>query len=593
MRDVRSFIDVWKKYMYILTPAHKCWGVVVFICSLLGAISELLGVSVILPLVQAMLNIEELKKNVIIDKIIKFLNLKYDNQILLIIIILVIIVYILKNIFLFLVTYIRTKYTFKVKRELSIKMIYSYISKGYNFFRTNNIAVLLRGCSDSIGEFTDIIFAFFSMISDILLILCIFTFMVRLDYIMAFGVIGVAIICFLLIIIMFRKRMQVAGKSAFEKKAICTKWLHQIFYGIKELLVMNKVDVFVQHYEDAYSARQKAEVKQSIASSSPTFIIEGVCVSGIMLALGIRLFSIEDATTYVATLAAFAVGAFRILPSVGRLSANFNYIVFRTFYVTEVYESMIVANELEEKNNENAITNASKDFKKKFDKELLIKDVSYHYPDGDEYVLDDVTINIKKGESVALVGPSGAGKTTLADIILGLFTPQKGRVYVDGIDIFEHKEIWSNIVSFVPQDVYLIDDSIRRNVCFGVLDQDIDDKKVWRALEQAQMKEYVENLKDGLDTVIGDRGIRFSGGQSQRLAIARALYNDPDILVLDEATSALDNETETAVMEAIDALQGQKTMIIIAHRLTTIKNCDHIYEIKDGKATERKYEELI
>ena len=202
-------------------------------------------------------------------------------------------------------------------------------------------------------------------------------------------------------------------------------------------------------------------------------------------------------------------------------------------------------------------------------------------------------MTIPKGTSVAFVGQSGAGKTTLADIILGLLHPQKGQILVDGNDISIFGKELGHIMGYVPQSVYLIDDTIRNNVAFGIEQSDIEDDRIWKALEQAQLKEFVANLEFGLDTFVGDRGIRFSGGQRQRIAIARALYENPDIIIFDEATAALDNETELAVMDSIRSLQGYKTLIIIAHRLTTIKECEVIYEIKDGKAIVRQYEELI
>jgi ABC-type multidrug transport system fused ATPase/permease subunit len=227
-----------------------------------------------------------------------------------------------------------------------------------------------------------------------------------------------------------------------------------------------------------------------------------------------------------------------------------------------------------------------------FNDRISIEDVTWKYPNSENIVLDHISIEILKGQSVAFVGKSGAGKTTLSDVILGLLTPQSGRVTVDGVDIDKVLEQKGHIIGFVPQSVNLLDDTVRRNVAFGLDDNVIDDALVWSALEQAQLKDIIMESANGLDTQIGERGIKFSGGQRQRFAIARALYNEPEILILDEATSALDTETETAVMESIESLQGHKTLIIIAHRLTTIRNCDKIYRIEEGRATECRYEEL-
>lgn len=215
-------------------------------------------------------------------------------------------------------------------------------------------------------------------------------------------------------------------------------------------------------------------------------------------------------------------------------------------------------------------------------KSIKIEKLSFKYPDAENFVLQNVNFEIFKNKSTAFIGPSGAGKTTLADIILGALEPTEGCIWADTVNIQEHMNAWHKNLGYIPQSIYLMDDTIRNNIAFGIRNEDIEEDKVWKALEQAQLKEFIQSLDRGLDTEIGEGGVRLSGGQRQRIGIARALYNDPEVLVLDEATSALDNETEGAVMEAIDRLSGTKTLIIIAHRLTTIKNCDIIYEVKNG-----------
>ena len=224
--------------------------------------------------------------------------------------------------------------------------------------------------------------------------------------------------------------------------------------------------------------------------------------------------------------------------------------------------------------------------------EIVLSNVLWKYDNQKEFVLRDVNIQIKRGQSVGLIGASGAGKTTVSDIILGLLKPQSGSVTVDGVDIYSIKRQWAEVIGYVPQSVFLLDDTVRNNILFGLPLED-DDDKIWEALQQAQLKDFILSLPDGLDTVVGERGVKFSGGQRQRIAIARALYSNPEILVLDEATASLDNETESALMESIDELQGKITMIIVAHRLSTISKCDIVYEIKDGVAIKRNKEEII
>lgn len=593
MKDIKSFLNIWNKFQYMLTPSQKRWGVVVFAMSIVGSFAEMLGVSIILPLVQVMIEPEQLLKYDQVKRICTIFTIDTNQKLVIFIAVIVIVVYFLKNIYLSLLSYIRAKYSAKVQREMSVRMTKSYVERGYQFFRSTNTAKLLRGSRDAVNGIQAVIYHFFKIVAEMLAILCIFTYIaitdVQIVVVMAF----LAAICLIIIVTFFRKVVKNAGRKAYESTVTTNKWQLQLYEGIKEILVMGKQDYFLDNYENAYTERQKAAVVETVAQETPAYLIEGICVIGLILAVCYRMTSIENTALYIPQLASFAVAAFRILPSIGRISASFNGIVYQIPAVNEMYENIKEANTLV--NNEKEHTNINGLSEKyHFNENVKMENIYYHYPDDDKNVLNDITLDIHKGEAIGLIGASGAGKSTLADIFLGLYIPQKGRVILDQkINIFNNKNIWTKLVGYVPQRVYLLDDTIRRNIALGVLDTQIDDEQVWRVLEQAQMKEFVEELNEGLDTVIGEHGIRFSGGQAQRLAIARALYFNPDILILDEATSALDGKTENALMEAIDTLQGNKTLIIIAHRLTTVEKCDHIYEINNGKLIEKRYKELI
>ena len=426
----------------------------------------------------------------------------------------------------------------------------------------------------------------------------IFGFIIYTDWKLAISVVVSVGACLFFILFVFRNIMKKAGELYFKSMGDVNRWSLQLFSGIKEVLVFNRKDYFVNNYENSFLQVQRGRIRQTVATEIPAYIIEGACVTGIIAAVYIRVGNVTDTASFIPQLAAFAMAAFRLLPSVGRISSNFNLCIFNIPAVTEVYENILEARQFEENNvPEDPLNLTESDVsgkeKIRFKESVVVDNVSYCYPDGERNVLDHVSLTIKIGQSVAFVGPSGAGKSTLADIILGLFKPQEGTVLIDGKNVWDNKLELSKIISFVPQSVYLIDDTIRRNVAFGIADEEIEDESVWNALEQAHIKEYVQALPNGLDTFVGERGVRFSGGQAQRLAIARALYSNPDILVLDEATSSLDNETESAVMESIELLQGYKTLIIIAHRLSTIEKCDKIYEIVDGQVVEKKYSDLI
>lgn len=228
-----------------------------------------------------------------------------------------------------------------------------------------------------------------------------------------------------------------------------------------------------------------------------------------------------------------------------------------------------------------------------FQKDISVENLTFSYPKTNNPVLNKISLKIPKNMSVAFIGPSGAGKTTLADLILGVLEPQSGKIMVDGKDIQLGVDSWHKKLGYIPQSIYIMDDTLRNNVAFGIPEEDIDDVKVWKALEEAQMKEFVELLENGLDTNIGEGGMRLSGGQRQRIGIARVLYNDPQVIILDEATSALDTETESAVMEAIESFNGNKTMVIIAHRLSTVRNCDIVYKVDNHKVVKSKIDDYV
>ncbi len=593
MNRLKSVKDVWNKYNFILTTSLKRWGVVVVLLTILGAIFETMGVTIILPLVQVMIAPEELRKNVIAEPIINYLGLDSDAALIWAIGIAVILIYLFKNLFLLLLSWVRVKYSCKVQRELSIEMMDAYMKRGYVFFLKASTGELLRGMQGSIVNTYNALYHCFRLFAEALTIAFICLYIMVSDIIMAMCVCVLAFLCLLIIVFGFQKWIRKCGEINYVYSALVNKTLLHTFQSIKEVLVMQRQKYFINSYRKEYIEQQKGIIGQTVGTESPAYLIEGVCVAGLIIAVCVKAINTENASTLVPQLAAFAVAAFRILPSLGRISSYFNQFMFCIPGINETYENFQEVRE----SDSNLISklNDKKRIEKisGFEKKMTIAEITWKYPNAEETVLEGISMEIKKGQSIAFVGKSGAGKTTLADIILGLLPPQKGRVLIDGVDIKDIPKERSRIVGFVPQTVNLLDDTVRRNVAFGIEDSEIDDDMVWTALEQAQLKDTIENSANGLDTKIGERGIRFSGGQRQRFAIARALYCNPDILILDEATSALDTETETAVMESIEALQGHKTLIIIAHRLTTIRNCDVIYEIGNGKAVRKAYKDLV
>ena len=598
MNSIRNLRDICRTYLYILTTTQKKWGVVLFILTVLGAVCEMLGVSVILPLVQVMIAPEQLLRYSVIVYIMKCFNIQNPKTLIWLMGFAVILVYVIKNIYLFFLSYVRAKFACKVQRELSVEMLENYMRRGYLFFAETTTGELLRGMFGSISNVYEGLYQVFRLCAEVLTVICIVIYVMVSDWMMSLCVVVLALLCLLLVATGFKRWTQRSGEIVFEYDGKINKTLLQAFQGIKEVLVMRRQQYFVKTYQDEYIHKQKGMIGKTVAMESPAYIIEGMCVAGLIVMVCIKAITTEDTTVLVPQLAAFAVAAFRILPSLGRISSCYNTFVSYIPGINETYQNFLAARACDDSQKLNLDDKDDRNIRQaveeKWDwKQLNINNVSWTYPGTDKTILDDISLHIKKGLSIAFVGPSGAGKTTFADMILGLYKPQTGDILLDSEDITKLDREWGNIISFVPQNVYLLNDSIRNNVAFGIPEKEIEDAKVDRALEQAQLKDFVSTLSEGIRTEIGESGMRLSGGQRQRIAIARALYNDPDILVLDEATSALDTETETAVMEAIDSLHGHKTLIIIAHRLTTIRNCDEIYRIEGGKATRCSYRELI
>ena len=595
MSELKSLRQLYKKFGVILTRQQKAWAGVLFVMTVFGALFEALGVSAVMPLISVMIEPDTIRNSRAGEKVLAVLPEMSNEELMLLTAVGVIAVYIVKNAYMAGLCYVRTKYSCKVQRELSVRIMHSYIRRGYPYFLSNTVGDILRGCAGSVSGVYMILGQLFRILAEILTITCICGYLIIEDAVLAGTIIVLALLCVVLTVLIFRRKVKYYGEEQFKYNSIVSRNSLQLFYGIKEVLVMKRTRHFLNEYEDAYIHKQKATISQTLAAESPAYIIEATCVAGIIIAVCVRVFGMESPMAYFPQLSTFALAAFRILPSLGRISSGFNTCIFYMTAADETYHNILELKKYEER--ESGADRIVKETQEKktysFEKSISVENVVWEYEEGNEAVLNELNLEIKKGQSVAFIGHSGAGKTTLGDVILGLLEPQKGRGCIDGIDIREIGEELGNLIGFVPQSIYMTDDTIRNNIAFGIDAKNIDDEKVYAALDKAQLKEFVDGLPAGLDTMVGERGIRMSGGQRQRLAIARALYLDPQILVLDEATSALDAETETAVMESIDALQGEKTLLIIAHRLSTIRNCDMAYEIVNGKAVERCIDELV
>lgn len=591
MSQIKSIQNVFRRLQYILTKKQKRTCFLLTIMIIIGSFLEMLGVSAILPFIEAILTPEAIREKWYVRPFVTVFKIEDIEQIIIIIGIIIIIVYFAKNIYLYSSLIVQTVVRSKIQKDLSTKMLRSYMERPYEYFTDINTSEIIRGIGVDVMGVYNLMDNLFRFIGELFTALLVGIFIIYTDVFMASCIILIAGICFLFITLGLKKKTKYYGERKKITDTIRGNWAYQTIMGFKEIKVTHSTDFFVRGYEAAYEEQRVAEVNNEKIANIPERMIESMCVATLIGVICIKIMMGANVVAFVPKLAVFAVAAFRLLPSVSRMTRYMNGIIFNNTFLSSVYTNFVEINNYNMQKDE-AYSESEKGMDR-FENQLQVQSVDWKYKNSEKFVLADLSLDIKKGESIALIGKSGAGKTTLADIILGLLQPKKGMVTMDGMDIYSHSESWSKIVGYVPQSVYLLDDTIRNNVAFGYGTEDIDDQEIWKALEQAQLSEFVKTLPAGLDTQVGERGIRFSGGQRQRIAIARIFYSNPDIIVLDEATSALDNETEKAVMESIETLQGKKTLIIVAHRLTTVKNCDKIYEIMDGKAVLRDKEEIL
>lgn len=579
----------------IMTKKQKWLFLGVFVLTWIGAFFETLGISAILPFVQMLLAPERIMSNKYIKCIADVLNLNTAEHLMILLGVGVIFIYIVKNVFLVFSNYESTRYQMKVQKELSCYMLEQYMRRPYIYFANNNSSEIIRNIDSDISSIAALLQNGMKVLTETLTATLICIIILITDIWLAIGIIAIAIVCICGILLGGRGIIKRNGIKQRDYGAKKWKSLFELLSGMKEIQVMNRRKWFAENYEVNLSGMCHTNVIQNVMGILPEKIIEASCVTGLIGMICVRISMGVSPTEFVAKLAVFAVAAFRILPSISRIISGVNMVLFYKPALRNTYENLQEIKEYNNKMKELLESGKVDDsaIQIQFEKEICVNDVFWKYPNTNKFILNGLNLSIKKGESIALIGESGSGKTTLSDVILGLLRPQKGTICIDNIDIATIPVNWSRLVGFVPQAVFLTDDTVRNNIAFGIPEEEIDDEKIWNALEQAQLKKYIETLPGKIDTIVGERGIKFSGGQKQRVAIARALYNRPEILILDEATAALDMETETAVMESIDALQGQITMVIVAHRITTIRNCDKIYEIKNGIATEKKKELIL
>lgn len=544
---------------------------------------SLLGVSILLPFIQAIMNPEQLLDNKLIAYVYNLLGLESPNEMITVLAVAIMIVYIAKNGFIIFMNNTQYKFSYFGKREMQDKLMKYYISKDYSFFLNHNSSELMRDINTDPEMFYATVLNMLQLASEACVSGCLIIYLIVTDPVITLGVALSMVVMMVLFLKNLRKTLARFGNERRMYNANIIQSMQQAFGGIKEIKIANREAYFEEEFCRQNGLYTYVIKQNAFLSSIPKPVMEALCIVGLMAAIIVKLnLTTTDPAQFVGTLAVFAASAFYLLPSANKIAEYLASIIHNGVVIHKIGEEYAFIRDLQ--------IETTKDLNYKpvsLEEKISIENMTFSYPDTEEPVLENVNVTIPKNASVAFIGPSGAGKTTMVDLILGVLRPQEGKIMVDKMDIKESYRGWHEKIGYIPQTIYMLDDTIRNNITFGQ-SGNIDDNQVWAALKQAQLDEFVASLDEGLDTMIGEAGVRLSGGQRQRIGIARALYRKPEVLVLDEATSALDTETEAAVMEAIDSLQGKMTMLIIAHRLSTIKNCDIVYQVEHRSVTPKE-----
>lgn len=583
-------MDIVKKLSYIFSARQKREAFRLFIVICTGSGLELMGVSMVLPVISAIMEPDQMLDNRVYLWIYETFNLSSVNVLILLVLISLVVVYIIKNSFLIFMYNRQYRFIFENKRILADKMVKCYIDQPYLFHVSKNSAELLRNINEDTRNFFDAVQAGVKLLTELLVCAVLGTFLLIKDRTITISIVCLLIILVFLFFRLYKKNLLHLGAQNRDYLMSMNKWVQQTFGGIKETKILNKEQFFYSKYDEVCREHARSEYTYHTLLMIPRPIIETMCICGLLGAIGIKFWwRGADITYFVPIISVFAVAAFRLMPSFNRITEYLGTIVYQKSAIDSIYQDLKEVDQL----NVIKQKEAGKEIPFSLKKEIEIRNLSFQYPGTGKTVLDNLNMRIRKNSTIAFIGQSGVGKSTLADLLLGILEPGDGGIYVDGVNINQNLHAWHKCIGYIPQTIYLMDDTIRNNIAFGVDDQEIDSSKMQYATEQAQLTGLLSELEDGLDTYIGEGGVRLSGGQRQRIGIARALYNNPEVLVLDEATSSLDNETEMAVMDAIERFQGQKTILIIAHRLTTIKNADVIYEVENGNIIEKNKQEVL
>lgn len=540
-----------------------------------AAFLEMAGVGMIMPLIAIIDQPEIIESNKWLNMIYQYSGTNSSKEFLIWMSCLLIAFYLLKNIFIGALVYVQSRFLSQSEAEVSIRLLENYLYMPYEQYLNRNPATLVNTINfETANLFAGFIKPGLIAITDTLIVLSILallTYMAPLATLAAVGSIGITGIAFYLPL---RKPLFTLGKERLHHREKMVQWINQSLGSMKEIIVLGRRPFFKNSFRSHASKTVRTQTFYETANQLPRLVIESIGVITLLLVTIVVLYSQEN---FLPTLSLFAMAAFRLMPSINRITTCATKV---RYYIQSL--NIINSDLVEIESGLDYRDETKLSFKDK----ISLNNVTFTYPETTKQILKNISVEIPKGASVGIIGASGAGKSTLVDIILGLLTPTGGNITLDGTDIQKCLLSWRSHISYIPQSIYLTDDSIRRNIALGIKDADIDEQKIWNALEQAELADTVRNMPEGLDTLVGERGVRLSGGQRQRIGIARAFYNEPDVLVLDEATTGLDPKTEQAICNTLKNMKKDLTLIAISHQPALTAVADKVYVLEDGVLSE-------
>lgn len=566
------------RILTLLTQVERRKVYYLLVLMFVGMLLETMSIGLVVPLVGMMMQDDISNKYPAVVPVLAYFNNPSQSQLIVGAMAFLVLVYLIKSCFLAFSIWQQTSFAYKLQQRISEQLFKTYLNQPYTFHLYKNSADLIRNATAEVTLFTHVINALLLLITEVMVLIGIAAILIYIEPVGAIVVVSVLVVAGLFFNRFTRNRVLRWGKARQYHDGLRIQHLQQGLGGVKEVKLYGREDDFLRQFSLHNYESARTNGNQVMVQQFPRLGLEFLAIFGLAMLVFVMTFKGVELITIVPTLGLFAAAAFRIMPSANRLLGSLQMLRFHS-PVIDVLNNEVSANAL----FDNAPVLPAFDSLKPFEHKIQLEQVSYTYHGASEKALNNISLTISKGETIGVIGASGSGKSTLIDILLGLLSPTEGNLLVDGKKIGNEAKAWQRQIGYVPQSIYLTDDTLKSNVAFGLPIDKIDDVLIMRALEATQLADFIQQLPDGIETVVGERGVRLSGGQRQRIGIARALYHNPEILVLDEATSALDTETEQDVMQAIYALHKTKTIIIVAHRLSTVEKCDKLFHLEMGK----------